>query len=247
MTGLVILLTVLILNIVSNIKQLRFIKSAEQIKTDFQKQRENPTKDIIPLANTLLQHLEKNPDEQLQKGVSVIRDELNSSQIYKEIYYDLDKTLLPILDKKAKQIIHNASVQGALSTAISPIPLFDMVLIIWRSMLLTKEIASLYGFRPGRLTTFFLLKQGILNVAFAGISELATEATNEMAGTSILSKVSKSAGQGIANGVLLARLGYGVMEACRPIDFSEGRTGFVNSIFKSMIGSFGFSEAKKQV
>jgi putative membrane protein len=244
LTGLLILLFVLILNIMSSIKQLRFIKNAEQVKKGFKEQKEKPTKDIIHLADILLQHLEKNPDEKLKKEILVIRDELNSSQIYKEIYYDLDKVLLPILDEKAKQIIHKASVQAALSTAISPIPLFDMALIVWRSVLLTKDIAALYGFRSGRLTIFFLLKRGVLNVAFAGVSELATEATNEIAGTSILSKVSKSAGQGIANGVLLARLGYGVMEACRPIDFSEGRASFVSSILKSIVGSFGFSETK---
>ncbi len=244
--GLVILLSVLVLNIISNIKQLRFIKNAEYIKEGFKKQKINSTKDIIPLTDTLLKHFDKNPDIELQNEISIIRDELNTSQIYKEIYDDIDNTLLPIIDKKAKQMIHNASVQAALSTAVSPLPMFDMVLIVWRSMLLTKNIALLYGFRPGRITTFMLLKQGILNVAFAGIAELATEVTNEIAGTSVLSKVSKSAGQGIANGVLLARLGYGVMEACRPIDSDEGRAGFVNSIIKSVIGSFGSAESNNK-
>jgi len=245
LVGLLILLFVLILNIFSNIKQFRFIKNAEHIKEGFKKQKQNPTQDIVPLTDILLNHFEKNPDTELQNGIKIIRDELNTSQIYKEIYYDLDNMLLPIIDKKAKKMIHNASVQGALSTAVSPLPLFDMVLIIWRSMILTKDIAALYGFRPGRLTTFMLLKQGILNVAFAGIAELATEVTNEIAGTSILSKVSKSAGQGIANGVLLARLGYGVMEACRPIDSDEERASFVNSIFRSIIGSLGANSTKE--
>jgi len=51
--------------------------------------------------------------------------------------------------KKAKQKIHNASVQVALSTAISPIPIVDMVLIVCRSTMLTRDIATIYGYRPG--------------------------------------------------------------------------------------------------
>jgi len=237
--GLSILLFVLLLNVVSNIKQLKFIKNAEHIKNSFRHQKDNFTQEIITLTNTLLNHYEKNSDPELKNGIAIIRDELNTSQIYSEIYKDLDREMLPIIDKKAKQIIRDASMQAALSTAISPIAIFDMVLIIWRSMLLTKNIASLYGFRPGSLTTLILLKQGILNVAFAGIAEMATEVTNEMAGRSVLSKVSKSAGQGISNGVLLARLGYGIMNACRPIESDKGRGSFISSIVKSIIGSMG--------
>lgn len=70
--------------------------------------------------------------------------------------------------KKAKQKIHNASVQVALSTAISPIPIVDMVLIVCRSTMLTRDIATIYGYRLGVFTTILLLKQGAVNALFVG-------------------------------------------------------------------------------
>jgi len=245
LSGLLLLIIVFLMNISTNFKQIKFIKNAKRVKDKFKIQKVNPTEEIIPLTTALLKHYEASSDQQLQKSIEVIREELNSSQIYKEIYNDLDRTLLPVLDKKAKTLIHNASIQTALTTAVSPVPMLDMILIIWRSTLLTKEIASIYGFRPGGITTMTLLKQGVINVAFAGVTELAADFTNEMAGSTVLTKVSQSAGQGIANGLLLARLGYGVMEACRPIESDEKRGSFVKSIMGSIFDSLRLREDAK--
>ncbi len=112
--------------------------------------------------------------------------------------------------------------------------LLDAGIIIWRSFLLTKDVAKLYGFKPGWLSTIVLLKQGAFNIFFAGAAELASEYANEAAGSSITSKISTSAGQGITNGILLARLGYGVMEACRPLPIRTKRDSFINAIYKSI-------------
>ncbi|MFK5882128.1 MAG: TIGR01620 family protein [Sulfurospirillum sp.] len=245
--GLLFLLFVLISNIYFSIKQFKLIKNIEHIKNGFKKQKHNPTKDIIPLTYALLQHFENISDSGLKEKIKIIKNNLNTSQIYKEIYNDIDTILLSDIDKKAKQMIQNASIQGALSTAISPYSLLDMALTAWRSMLLTKDIATLYGFRPGKIATILLLKQGIFNTVFAGIAELTTEMTNDMTSTSVVSKISKSAGQGIANGILLARLGYGAMKACRPLDFDKDlRSSFISSIIKSVIGSFGFKHGANQ-
>lgn len=232
------------MNISKNFKQIRFIKNANHVKDQFRLQKNNPNKEIIPLANRLLKHYEKSPDQKLQKSIEIIRDELNTSQIYGVIYNDLDNSFLSVLDEKAKKLIHNASMQAALTTAISPMPMIDMILIVWRSTLLTKEIAALYGYRPGGLTTIALLKRGIVNVAFAGAAELVTDFTND-AGSVFLAKASQSTGQGIANGILLARLGYGIMEACRPMELDEKRGNFIKSMMRSIVDLVNSKEEAK--
>jgi len=242
LSGLIFLLVVLFLNVFSNIKQLRFIKNSKSIKEKFILQKENPTADIIPLANIILNEYSNSTDKEVIQSLEHIRSELNTSQIYKEIYRDLDFRLLSIMDTKAKSIIRKASMQAALSTAISPFPLFDMLLVLWRSIALTKEIATIYGFRPGGLSTIILLKQAVLNVAFAGVTELASEVTNEIAGSTLLSKFSYSAGQGVANGILLARLGHGIIEACRPIKNTEERGSFIKTIMLSIFKVFKSKE-----
>ena len=244
MSGISLLLLVLILNILSNIKQLQYIKNAKNIKEKFALQKENPTADIIPLANTILNHYSKSNNTHIIQSIKEIREELNSSQIYEEIYKDLDSRLLPILDAKAEAVIHKASMQAALSTAISPSPLIDMLLIIWRSFYITKEVSKIYGYRPGGLTALILLKKAMFNVAFAGITELASELTNEATGSTIFSKISQSSGVGIANGILLARLGYGVLEACRPIQREKKRKSFLKAFILSIAKVFKSNEKK---
>ena len=70
---------------------------------------------------------------------------------------------------------------------------------------------------------------------FAGVAELASEYLSEATHSSIISKISLSAGQGLSNGVLLARLGFGVIQACRPITSKTKRETFIKSIFISLI------------
>jgi len=242
LSGLLLLLVVLFLNIFSNIKHLRFIKNAKNVKEKFILQKQNPTAEIIPLANIILDQYSKSTDKKIIQSIEHIREELNRSQIYKEIYKDLDSELLAIIDTKAKAIIHKASMQAALSTAISPFPLFGMLLILWRSVLYYPKKTSIYGFRPGGLSTIILLKQAVLNIAFAGVTELASELTNEIAGSTLLAKVSQSVEQGVANGVLLARLGYGIMEACRPIKSTDKRGSFIKEIMLSFFKVFKSKE-----
>lgn len=242
--GLLFLLLVLFLNIFSFIKQLKQLKSSQRIKEEFKSQKSKPTEKIVTLANILFEHYKNSSDKDLLCKIDEVKNKINNSVVYEDIYNELDNSVLSVLDKKAKQKIHNASVQVALSTAISPVPLVDMVLIVWRSTMLTKDIAAIYGYKPGAFTTILLLKQGAMNALFAGVTELATDLLSDVTSSSFISKISYSAGQGIANGILMARLGYGVMEACRPISSKDKRRSFFKTIIASMVESFNFSEQK---
>ena len=111
--------------------------------------------------------------------------------------------------------------------------LLDGAIIIWRAVLLTKDIAKLYGFKPSWLGTIILLKHGAFNVFFATTTELATEYINDIAHSSLLSKISLSATEGLTNGILLARLGYGVMQACRPLPLKVKRASLIQSFYAS--------------
>jgi len=84
-----------------------------------------------------------------------------------------------------------------------------MLIILFQSMKLTNEVAHLYGLKPSRISTFCILKKGVIAIFFSGTSELAIEYVNSITELSIASKISLSAAQGISNGVLLARVGYG--------------------------------------
>jgi len=216
------------------IRQIKGLKDAKNEQDFFKKQKENPDKQLIDAANNLLKNYETHSNEAVSKRAQKLKEEIKSSHEYGTIYKELDESVLASIDILAQKKIKSASIQASISTAISPLALLDVLILIWRSFLLTKEIAQLYGFKPGWVTTLSLLKQGSFNIFFAGAVELASEYANEVAGHSLTAKVSTSAGQGMANGILLARLGYGVIKACRPLPLQSRRSSFIKGVYSSI-------------
>ncbi|WP_297442076.1 TIGR01620 family protein [Sulfurimonas sp.] len=218
-----------------NYKEIKALKNAKKMQDFYALQKENPNKKIISMTRKLLDRYAKNyTDEKILTKIEVLQNSINNSHDYHAIYKDLDKEVLSIIDTKAKEKIKNAAIQAAISTAISPLALLDAMIIIWRSFLLTKEIALLYGYKPNAYSTIILLKRGAFNVFFAGATELAQEYANETMHNSLIAKVSSSASQGMLNGVLMARLGYGVLRACRPLALATKRESFMSSIYNAL-------------
>lgn len=245
LSGVFFLAVVLVLYTYKSIKSLNSLKNNLKTRRKFEAQRIEPNKKIISLAEELIQLYKNRKEKDITNSIKHIKNEIKSSQIFKEIYDDLDEKLLASIDKEADKKIRNASVQTAISTAASPIPLLDMILIIWRSVVLTKQISELYGYRPGGFSTLVLLKRGIFNVTFAGVTSVALDHSHEIIGTTVLSKISTSVAQGVTYGVLLARLGNGIVEACRPIPPSRSRSSFIKSVRGAMISSMKGSNKKE--
>ncbi len=59
--------------------------------------------------------------------------------------------------------------------AVSPLALVDMAFIAWRNLRLINRIATLYGIELGYYSRLRLFKLVLLNIAFAGASELVRE------------------------------------------------------------------------
>ncbi|MDX8378257.1 MAG: DUF697 domain-containing protein [Mariprofundales bacterium] len=235
--GLLLFLSVLSYNLYSWYKQIIMLRDAEAVRAKFIAQKEEPNKELIPLAYSLVQYYEKSLDPDIKKIAQTIGNELNSSHVYQDIYDNINILLLGAVDKKIKKIIHTAGLQVALTTAVSSIAIIDILLVIWKSLHLTKEISALYGFKPGTISTIILLKKGIINIAFAGVIELSTNFNSDYLADIISSQVAKSSMQGFANGILLARLGYGIMAACRPIKSCEQQENFAETFVKTLINT----------
>ena len=59
--------------------------------------------------------------------------------------------------------------------AVSPLALVDMAFIAWRNLRLINRIATLYGIGLGYYSRLRLFRLVLLNIAFAGRSELVRE------------------------------------------------------------------------
>lgn len=232
--ALTVLLASLTIFSYGNYREIKSLKSVQKIQKLFSRQKANPDKEIISATLNLLHSYTVSPNVKLQQKAELLQTRISSSHEYKEIYKELDEDVINEIDIQVQARIKTASIQAAISTAISPIAIVDSGIVLWRSLRLTKEIAQLYGYKPGWLSTLILLKKGAFNVFFAGATELALEYTHDITEASIISKISTSAAQGLSNGILLARLGFGIMQACRPLPVRVKRESFIKGIYRSI-------------
>lgn len=232
--ALIALLTTLSIFSYQNYREIKKLKSVKKVQELFAKQKADPSKEIISATLNMLNNYTKSDNKKLQQKAQLLQNRISDSHDYKEIYKELDEEVIKEIDIQAQAKIKTASLQAAISTAISPLAVVDAGIILWRSLRLTKEIALLYGYKPSWLSTVILLKKGAFLIFFAGATELAIEYTNDLTQKSIISKISTSAAQGLSNGILLARLGFGVMQACRPLPLQAKRESFIKGVYRSI-------------
>ncbi|RWR03687.1 hypothetical protein ED28_01485 [[Pantoea] beijingensis] len=136
-----------------------------------------------------------------------------------ELYAQL---VQPVLDRQARREISRSAAESALMIAVSPLALVDMAFIAWRNLRLVNRIAALYGIELGYFSRIRLFRLVLLNIAFAGASELVREVGMDWVSQDIAARLSARAAQGIGAGLLTARLGIKAMELCRPLPWLAG-------------------------
>ncbi|MCG3461833.1 YcjF family protein [Xenorhabdus bovienii] len=139
----------------------------------------------------------------------------------REIVMLYSKLVQPVLDVQAKKEISRSAAESALMIAVSPLAIVDMAFIAWRNIRLINRIAALYGIELGYFSRIRLFRLVLLNIAFAGASELVREVGMDWLSQDIAARLSARAAQGIGAGLLTARLGIKAMELCRPLPWID--------------------------
>lgn len=127
----------------------------------------------------------------------------------------------PVQDRQARREIGRHAAESTLMIAVSPLALVDMAFIAWRNLRLVNRIAAIYGIELGYFSRIRLFRLVLLNMAFAGASELVREVGMDWMSQDIAARLSTRAAQGIGAGLLTARLGIKTMELCRPLPWLE--------------------------
>lgn len=146
-------------------------------------------------------------------------DELSDAEIL-QLY---SRNVLSQVDKKALNEIATFSTESVVLVALSPIAVVDMLLMLWRNLRLVNKISALYGLKLSYWSRVKLVKQVIINMAYAGASELIADLGADLLGAELLGKLSARMAQGLGAGMLTARLGLKTMQMCRPIPFYEDK------------------------
>ncbi|MBF0447242.1 MAG: TIGR01620 family protein [Magnetococcales bacterium] len=179
---------------------------------------------------------------ELEPGFRQFQEVMDSNLDDREILALFSEHVFEQVDKKAYDIVvKNASV-SALLTAISPMLWLDALLFLWRNIRMIRQIALCYGFRPGFVGTISLVKGVLQGVMLSATTSFLTEEATNSVGTSVASVLFAKAGQGMANGLLSARVGIQAMQLSRPIPFSAEQRPSLKRVRSEMV-----EQVKKQL
>ncbi|GAA5185862.1 TIGR01620 family protein [Ferrimonas gelatinilytica] len=130
-----------------------------------------------------------------------------------------ERTVLAEQDRAAEACIYRYAGQASLLLAASPVAILDMALMLWRNQAMLDEVARIYGIEPGYWGRVRLLRGILVNLLYAGGSELAVDLGTQMLSAELTGKLSARVAQGLGAGLLTARLGYAACALCRPLPY----------------------------
>jgi putative membrane protein len=111
-----------------------------------------------------------------------------------------------------------AAVQVVAGIAAVPSPALDTLFVAWRGVRLVRQVATLYGVRPGLFGTVALLRRTALAATLVGAAEVAgnTVAHALLSSPFLAKALGEAAGAGVAARRMLV-LGRAAAAACDPV------------------------------
>jgi putative membrane protein len=131
-----------------------------------------------------------------------------------------ERELMSPLDQEARRLVSTAAQRVSVVTAVSPRALIDVLFVFVASLRMIRQLALLYGGRPGTLGMIRLMRHVIGHLAITGGMAASDSLIQQMLGHGIAAKLSQRLGEGVLNGLLTARLGLAAIDVTRPLPFT---------------------------
>lgn len=129
----------------------------------------------------------------------------------------VERELVSHLDRQAKSIITSTAKRVSVVTAISPVAIVDMAIVAVQNLRMLRQIAIVYGARPGTLGLIRLARMVITHIVLTGGVALGDDLVQQLIGHRLMAKLSARLGEGLFNGALTARIGLAAMDVSRPL------------------------------
>lgn len=139
----------------------------------------------------------------------------------RDLIHLAERDLLRSLDQKAKTLVMGSAKRVSVVTAVSPRALVDIGFVLVENTRLIRQIADLYGGRPGTIGFWRLARNVLTHLAITGTIAVGDGILQQVIGHGVAAKISSRLGEGIVNGMLTARIGVAAIDVCRPLAFSD--------------------------
>src|SRR3984957_12728302 len=175
-------------------------------------------KDSRAIVRDLLEIAHQNP--QLARSRATLQDHASDIIDGADLIRLAERELMTPLDQEARRLVSSAAQRVSLVTAVSPRAVVDVLFVFAASLRLIRQLARLYGGRPGALGIISLLRHVIAHVAITGGMAASDGLIQQVLGHGIAAKLSQRLGEGVLNGLLTARLGLAAIDVTRPLPFT---------------------------
>lgn len=154
-----------------------------------------------------------------------------------------EETVLHPLDAEAVRLVSSAARRVSLVTALSPRALIDIVMVAVQCLSLTRQVAQLYGARPGFFGGLKLLRHMLTHLAITGGMAATEGLVSQVLGHSLAARLSARLGEGVINGLLTARVGIAAIAVTRPMPFLADTGPTLGEVTRGMASLGGTATA----
>jgi putative membrane protein len=149
-----------------------------------------------------------------------------------------DREIFAPLDERAKRIVLASAKRVSVVTAISPMPIVDVVFVLVENLRMLRALATLYGGRPGLMAAVRLARMVITHIIATGGIALTDDLLGQFLGQDLIRRLSRRLGEGAFNGAMTARIGTAAILVVRPVPFLDSQPvrvrDFLAELFRSV-------------